>query len=397
MRTQDSVYERLTGRSIVCVGTADWSSGLWTNQQHLMARLARGNAVVFTESLGLRRPTPTARDLRRIVRRVASAARGPRVADGVTVLSPLVLPAHSVGLVRRLNAAVMRTLLRRAMRRGGLGRPILWAYNPHAHELIEALDPELVVYHCVDDVAAQGHVDESSFATAERAIVARADLVLASAEPIAERMRALGARRVAYVPNVADVGRFAAAAGGPEPREMAALPRPRLVFAGAVAAKKLDIALLTELARRHPDWSLVLVGPVGEGDPRGDLGELDRLDNVHLAGERPFAELPGWVAAGDVGLIPYRHNRYTASVFPMKVYEYLGAGLPVVTSRLPALESVEGLTFAEGVAEFEAAVERELREDSPERRAARRRLARSHSWDARVEEIGRLVAACEAP
>lgn len=395
MRTGDPVYERLTGRSIVCIGTADWTTTLWTNQQHLMARLARDNHVVFTESLGLRRPTATPRDLRRILRRIATGLRPPRRLDGVVVVSPLVFPAHGSRVLRRINSLILRGLIRRA-RRGGPGRPILWAYNPHAHELARALDAELVVYHCVDDVAAQENVDERSFAEAERALVGRADLVLASAEPIAERMRALGARRVAYVPNVADVERFAHADEAPEPAALADLGRPRLLFAGAVVPKKLDLELLAALAGRRPEWSLVLVGPVGEGDPRGGLGPLRDMPNVLAAGRRPFEELPAWIGAADVCLIPYRHNRYTASVFPMKVYEYLAAGKGVVSTGLPALRGVEGPVFAEGVDEFEAAIESILRDDGPERRARRRELARAHSWEARIEEIGRLVAESEA-
>ena len=206
----------------------------------------------------------------------------------------------------------------------------------------------------------------------------RSDLVLASAEPLAERMRELGARRVAYLPNVADVERFAAATRGAEPPQLAELPRPRILFAGAVAAKKLDIPLLAELARRRSEWSMVLVGPVGEGDPRSDVEALRRLPNVVLAGQRPFDELPRWLAAADVGLIPYRHNRYTASVFPMKVYEYLAAGLLVVSTRLPALRGLEGPTFAEGVDEFEAAIDEAVAGDTAEGRAS------VVSWRARI-------------
>src|SRR5688500_16887292 len=94
IRIREPVYERLSGRSVICVGTADWRSTLWTNQQHLMSRLARANAVVYTESLGLRRPTAAARDLRRMARRIGTALRGPQLLDGVWVVSPLVIPRH---------------------------------------------------------------------------------------------------------------------------------------------------------------------------------------------------------------------------------------------------------------------------------------------------------------
>ena len=394
-RTGGPVYEPLHGRSIVCIGTAEWRSTLWTNQQHLMSRLARANRVVYTESLGLRRPTMAGRDIGRIVRRLGDGLRGPRRLDGVWVVSPLVIPSHSRAAVRRLNHTLLRGALGVAARKARLERPMLWAYNPHAHELIDALRPSLVIYHCVDDIAAQEGVDESSFAAAERALIARADLVLVSARPLEKRMHDLGAGRVAYLPNVADVDHFADAEGLPEPDAMRRLPRPRLLFAGAVAAKKLDVPLLANLALRHPDWSLVLLGPAGEGDPRGDLAALRSRPNVTFAGPTSFKNLPAWIGAADVCLIPYAHNRYTASVFPMKVYEYLAAGRPVVSTRLPALRGVEGVTFADGLVDFERAVHTALSNDSQHQRRERRELARSHSWEARVEEIGRLVAVCE--
>ncbi|MGH2855492.1 MAG: hypothetical protein ACRDLF_15025, partial [Solirubrobacteraceae bacterium] len=84
----------LHGREIVCVGFADWDTELWTNQHHLMSRMARANRVLFVESLGLRRPQLASRDLARIARRLRSGLAPPRATDGLRVLSPLVLPLH---------------------------------------------------------------------------------------------------------------------------------------------------------------------------------------------------------------------------------------------------------------------------------------------------------------
>jgi glycosyltransferase involved in cell wall biosynthesis len=390
------VASRLTGRSVICIGTADWESSLWTNQQHLMSRLARGNRVVFTESLGLRRPTMAGRDVRRMLRRVSTGLRPARNLDGVFIVAPLVLPFHESPLVRRTNVVLLRALVRRAARRAGLHRPILWTYNPHAHALAGSFDESLVVYHCVDDIAAQEGVDEASFAAAEAALGARADLVIVSAPPLVEHMRRRGARNVALLANVADVAHFRAGLERPEPRPLAGVPRPRLIFAGALAAKKLDLMLVDELAKRRPEWSIVMVGPVGEGDPRGDLDSLRQAPNIHMMGAQRFSELPAWLGHADVGIIPYAANRYTASVFPMKVYEYLASGLPVISTPLPSLSRVEGITLADSAAGFEEAVARELRDNSGPRRGERQLLAEAHSWERRLDEIGELVRQAEA-
>ncbi len=291
----------LRGRQIVCVGFADWQTDLWTNQHHLMSRLARDNEVLFVESLGLRAPQLAGRDLKRIARRLRRGVAPPRKADGLHVLSPLVVPLHRFGAVRALNRRLLPLLVRRAARRLGFERPILWAYVPQAEALLEALDPSLVVYHCVDDIAAQPGIDGASFRAAEERFAARADLVLASAPALARRMRTLSPN-VLYAPNVADTAAFARALEpGPVDAALERLPHPRVVFTGAVVATKLDLPLLAELARSRPDWSFALVGPVGVGDPRTDLSALDGVANVHLLGQRTYAQLPEVLRGADAG------------------------------------------------------------------------------------------------
>lgn len=378
---------RLRGRQIVCVGTADWRTELPINQHQLMRRLAVGNDVLFVESLGLRRPQLASRDLGRIWRRLGRGLRGPRAEDGVHVLSPLVIPFHGSSAVRLLNRHLLRRQVGRAARRLGLERPILWAYAPQADDLVEGLDPSLLIYHCVDDLAAQKGVDAEGFRAAETRFAARADLVIASSPALAKRMRALNAN-VLYAPNVADTPAFASALDpGPVDAAVEALPRPRLVFCGAIVATKLDAGLLAELARLRPDWSVVLVGPEGAGDPGGDLSPLREAPNVHLVGPRPVERLPEVLRGTDAGLIPYLVNDLTRSVFPMKVYEYMAAGLPVLATPLPALEGVAGVTTVADAAELVAAADSAFDEDSPAARRRRSSLAAGHSWEARIEEI----------
>jgi glycosyltransferase involved in cell wall biosynthesis len=352
-----------------------------------MSRLARHNRVLFVESLGLRRPQLAGRDLSRLLRRLRRGLLPPRPVDGLHVLSPLVLPLHGRPAARALNARLLPVQVGRAARRLGLRRPLLWSYVPQAEALLGALDPGQVVYHCVDDIAAQKGVHASSFQQAEARFAAAADLVLASAPALARRMRELNPR-VLDAPNVADTERFADALDpGEIDGALAALPRPRIVFMGAVVATKLDLDLLGGLATARPGWSFALVGPIGAGDPGTDLSALRDRPNVHLLGPRHYADLPSVLRGADAGLIPYAINELTRSVFPMKVYEYLSAGLPVVSTPLPALDGLDDIAFARDAVEAERRLAEQLAADDPGRRAARSRAARAHSWDRRLEEI----------
>jgi glycosyltransferase involved in cell wall biosynthesis len=384
---------RLQDRDIVCVGFADWDTDLQTNQHHLMKRLARENRVLFIESLGLRRPQLASRDMKRIVRRLRNGLGGPRRADGLQVLSPLVLPLHSNAPVRAVNRRLLAILVRRATRRLGMRRPILWAYVPQAEALLDVLEPQLVIYHCVDDIAATPGIDATTFRAAETRFAARADLVLTSAPALAERLRGVS-ENVLYAPNVADTELFASALDdGPVDPAIDRLPRPRIVFTGAVVATKLDMDLLVALARAKRDWSFALVGPIGPGDPRTDPSALAAEPNLHLLGRRPYEQLPSVLRGADAGLIPYARNELTNSIFPMKVYEYLAAGLPVVSTPLPALSEIDEVASAADAAGIAALLEQALAHDTPQRRAERSRAAQTHSWERRMQEIAAAVDA----
>jgi glycosyltransferase involved in cell wall biosynthesis len=385
--------KQLRGHDIVCVGFADWDSELWTNQHHLMSRLARDNRVLFVESLGLRRPQLAGRDIKRIARRLRRGLAPAREVDGLHVISPLVLPLHRHRIVREINRRLLPLLVRRATRRLGLERPILWAYVPQAEVLIDALDPSLVVYHCVDDIAAQERIDTDSFRAAEARFAARADLVLASAPALAERLRTISPN-VLDAPNVADTELFSKALEpGPLDPGIAALPAPRIVFTGAIVAMKLDLPMLADLAKLRREWSFALVGPIGPGEPHADISAITAEPNIHLLGPRAYDELPDVLRGADAGLIPYARNALTESIFPMKVYEYLAAGLPVVATPLPALADIAEVATApdaQGIADL---LDQALASDSPDRGAERSHAAASHSWDRRLEEIATAIAA----
>ncbi len=353
-----------------------------------MSRLAADNRVVFVESLGLRRPQLSARDFKRMWRRLRRAARRVPVRPaGVTVISPLVVPLHSNVLVRRLNRFILRRLVARTARRMGLRSPVLWAYNPQAEGLIEVLRPATVIYHCVDDVAEQKGVHAAAFRASEERFARRADLVIASAPALADRMRELSAN-VLEAPNVADTQLFSSALEpGRVDSELAVLPGPRIVFQGAIVATKLDVPLILEMAALRPGWSFAFVGPVGAGDPGTDITALGAAPNIHLLGSRPYSQLPSVLRGADAAIIPYAINALTRSVSPMKVFEYMAAGIPVASTPLPAMADTEGVRFAADAAGLVQALEEEMEADSPERRLARSQAASRYSWEARLDEI----------
>ena len=389
----DAVAATLSGRDIVCIGFSDWHTDLLTNQQHLLLRAARENRILFVESLGLRRPQLAPRDMRRIGRRLRSALHPLREIDGLHVLSPLVLPLHSNELLRAVNAMLLRRYVMRAVGKLGLREPLLWSFVPQAEALIDVLSPSQIIYYIDDDHAAKAGIDADSFLAAESRFARRADAVLASAPELVTRMRAFNSN-VHYAPNVADTRLFATALQpGPVDPDIASLPEPRIVFVGAIIAAKIDIPLVVELARSKPDWTFAFVGPVGPGDPRTDVHALMGLRNVRMLGYRPYEQLPNVLRGADAAIVPYLLDGEMRSVFPMKIYEYLAAGRPVIATPLDTLIDTPEVLKAATAPEFAQQVQRAIEHDTPAARKERSRRAQAHSWESRLEQMAEALAA----
>ena len=380
----------LRGADIVCVSSLDWDAH-WTSKQQIMHRLAESNRILYVEE-----PVTMLAPLKvpaRWRRWKAVAPRLRKAQAGLWVLTPPpMLPfGNMYPAVNRANQAVLAGYIRWAERRVGLQTPILWTYLPTSCALIDRLHPRAVVYHCVDEHSAfPGNVDPEVVRAYDDELTHRADLVITTARNLLLSRERLNPN-IHHVLHGADVSHFGRALD-PElavPADIAAIPAPRLGVVG-VHDERLDIDAIEAMAQADPNWHVVLVGPIQPGDV--DESRLAALPNVHLLGGKPLAELPAYLKAMDVALIPYKLNELTRNIFPLKLYEYLAAGLPVVAAALPELAPfADRVSLAAKPGDYPGLIREALASDSPEARAARSAFAATNSWDARVEEISGLV------
>jgi glycosyltransferase involved in cell wall biosynthesis len=353
---------------LVFFGSVAWGYTFQRSQQ-LASRLAREARVLYVDPLGLR--NPRLRDLGRL-RAAASAAHPP---EGLTILGrPLLASPFHDRLSDRRNARLLRDAI-------GLWGPrdavfLLSLPSRPAMAAARSLGPRLLAYDCHDDYSLF-HGGSPRIRADEERLVHEADLVFASAAAIAERLRAMGARPV-LVPNAADVAHFSAL--GEPPADVAGLPRPRIGFVGEIGPW-FDADAVASAARLRPDWAFVLVGPA-TGAP---IGPLRSLPNVHLLGRRPYAALPGYLGAFDCCLLPFREGPLTEAVSPIKVYEYLASGRPVVSTPLPEVARLGDLVTIVPGPDLARGIEAALRDGG--RAAERRRFARANTWDDRVRTI----------
>jgi glycosyltransferase involved in cell wall biosynthesis len=377
----------LEGHSIVCFAH-DWH-GDPTSKTHIMRILARRNRVLWVNSIAMRRPTASASDLRRMTTKLQRAIQGcVEVEPNLFVGSPIVLPLPGIAAADALNAVVLSAWVRHLSRRRGMTRPILWTFMPNVHRLVGRLNEQLVIYHCVDEYSAFSNVPRGALIQMERKLIRRADIVFASSAQLSAERRDLNPN-THFISHGVDVSHFAQAANPQTvvPEDIRNLPRPIIGYFGLLA-DWVDLSLIATLARERPAWSFALVGKATT-----DLAVLRDLRNVHVLGQRPYADLPTYCRGFDVGIIPFKQNELTLRANPLKLREYLAAGLPVVATPLPEVARYAHLVrLADSPRAFIAELELALRERTQDQDVTRIESMRSESWETRVSEIAGIIA-----
>jgi glycosyltransferase involved in cell wall biosynthesis len=373
---------------IVYFSSIDWNH-TWQRPQQLASRLARYGKVLYISPLGLRSVVLT--DWARILRRIAFEFSRPVTASNqrLTVHTPLLyLPLPESPLANRINGWLLHRTIAQWMKRHQIHRPIVWmgVPSPVALEAIKSIEVRLTVYDCLDNFSLF-HQDAPYIVEAEQQIVSRTQIVFATAAELLERMKLINPRTY-LLPNAADYEHFAydAIRDLPPPREMASLRKPILGYIGEMA-QWFDFDLVHNVALQHPAWNIVLIGLV-----HVDLAhKLFRLPNVFPLGRKSYSELPAYLRCFDLCLLPFKINALTSAVNPVKLYEYLAAGKPVVSTPMREVWQYQDVVRIAERSEFSAAIKTELETDSEAKIQQRLVVARRNTWDQRIEEILRLL------
>lgn len=376
---------------LIFVSLEDWDD-VWRRNQFLCAELARRFPSMKILFVGLPIDVSNAIKRGRVRALFRERIGSPPGLPGIRLAHPLKLAPQSLSVGSALNDVMFRAHVRRAARRMGLRRPLLWL-NPHsAVHLAGRMGESGVVYDITDDwtLADFPERDLQRIRAQDRALCRRADLTIVCSEALAQS-RMARSRRLLLLPNGVNVEHYRTVGAAPAERRDRA---PVLGYTGTLHPGRIDVALLEAVARRFADGSIVLIGP--NHLPPGDTRRLEALGNVRLTGPAPYERLPGLMSAFDVCIVPHLETAFTESLNPIKLWEYLAAGKPIVSTRVAGFRDYPGLVrLASDADGFADACRAAAAERDPARVAERRAEAARHTWAARVDRLLQELAACD--
>jgi glycosyltransferase involved in cell wall biosynthesis len=380
---------------IICISTQDWND-LWTRKQRFMKRFAEiGCRVLYIETQV--HWITYLRELRRRWRRIFAFLNGSREIQGNLWVTtpPLVLPFFQMNpFICWLNSLLLSWYINQQSSRLGFDDPVIYSYVPSSSYLMRRLRSTRMLYECVDEFAVdKGLVRKNTIAKLERETMSHCNAVVVTAQFLYDR-KSRFARNMFLIPNAVDTNHYKKTnAGVTTPAEIfGELPKPVIGFVGALA-HWIDLDLIAFIAETFPRYSFVCVGPVSVSVER-----LRKYENIHFLGRKPYEELPRYLAGIDVCINPYILNDIASGCSPLKLYEYMAAGKPVVSVRMPEAEKFEGLVeIADSYEQFASRIHMLVSKDEKWKRNLADRSwkeSQNHTWDKRFEQTVKVLEEC---
>jgi glycosyltransferase involved in cell wall biosynthesis len=374
----------LSGESIVCFAGEDWWYHHPHSKNHILKRFAVQNKVLFVNSISMGLPSMSNPDFfLKVRRKLKSYLKWLRKApEGLWVMTPVNLPFYGSRWARKVNWLLLVVQVRLAMLLAGMSKPVLWIAIPSAADLVGCLGESMLLYQVSDkyDANEDSALSADTIRQFDRKLKQSADVVMFSGRKLFQESKEPNRF---FLEQAVDFEHFSSEAPQCAP-EIAAIPRPILGYFGAMDYV-MDTDLMAEVSRLRPDWHWVMLGL------KSNLVQVS-APNIHFLGSKPYADLPTFVKAFDVCVLPWRQdNAFTSYGSAIKVREYLATGKPVVISPLYEYLETPGLRIYRSSEEFVSLVENALQNDSAEAKRQRQTVVQGNDWNARTKQVAGLI------
>jgi len=366
---------------VICFGGEDW---WYHNRGHfdmqMMRELSRSVPVLYINSIGMRVPRlgEGAMFFKRVRRKLKSLSRGlVRVRDNFAVYSPVAAPGR---IGTRVSAALLPAQIRRAARRMGIERPLVWVACPPGAPHVGRLGAVGVVYQRTDRYEAFAGVDPDQIRAFDHTLKDRAEFTVYCSRSLMNDERN-ESESVLFVDHGVDYDMFARAGqSNDQPEDVRNLPRPRIGFIGGIDSHTFDPPLFVEVARRLPHCTFVMIGACSLPDG------WCPLPNVHLLGQRPYEHVASYMAACNALIMPWNSSPWIKACNPVKLKEYLAVGRPVISTAFDELDHYKGFVrVARSAEDFAREIESALA--SPGCADDRRRRVARETWRVKGEQV----------
>ncbi len=392
----------MTDQDIIVIGIQPWDIDIGSNCKNIAMEFAKTNRVLYVNPPLDRITRMKEKDNPKIMKRLR-IARG--LEPDLVLLDENLWNLFPSGMIESINRISNTTLydllnkrnnrifaasVKTAINRLAMKDYILFNDSSMFNGLYmkELLKPKLYVYYMRDYLVKVPYWQRQG-ERLEPQLISKADLVVNNSVLYAEYGKKFNPHSY-MVGQGCDLSMFDETAAPVIPAsDLQSIPRPIIGYVGNISALRMDISLLADIARKRPEWSIVLVGPEDEAFKSS---ELHHLNNVYFTGPREVYMLPGYIKGFDVCINPQVINDYTRGNYPRKIDEYLAMGKPTVATATEAMEYFAGYTYLSGSAsDYPDLIERAMKEDSPENQRKRKQFAAKHSWQQNVKEIYRYM------
>ncbi|MDP3980351.1 MAG: glycosyltransferase [Chlamydiota bacterium] len=346
--------------------------------QHIFRHIALKHRVLWVNTIGMRSPRLSLMDLKKVFTKAMNWMRFSHASYDdaeVQVIAPFMLPWHHIRWIYVFNTMMLRWRIHREQEKLKLLDTILVVTVPHLADLFSSIKKKKYVYYRVDDFSSWPGLKHEFIKKEEEKILSEVDSVIASSKPLSTDIMAQ-CSAVDILEHGVDIDHFSMSGKDVEkPEYMENMGRPIIGFYGLID-ERIDQDLLKELALLRTHWSFLLMGEV-----QTDISILRKCENVYIPGRLKYDDLPVWTRYCDVCIIPYKNNKSTSTITPLKLYEYLAMGKGVVSTPLPAVEPIKYMISVTGdPVSFICAIETFI-SDGDWHVKDRINYARERSWD----------------
>ena len=371
---------------IIIISPAPFDYPIWTNRQHIAAQFSKNNRVLYVFLPNL---------LRSSLKRCLPGYLSKRQADlnaNIHIYTPIILPFSSQSLlIHKMNIKISCFFIKQIIKKLQFKDYLLWFYHPEGVFYLNYLEPKIACYDCVDEYSTmpdyKAEKKKSRLKYLEKKLIEKCDIVFTTSSNLYESKKS-SAQNIFLVENVGDYGHFKMAQKKTEciPRDFPPVNAPVIGFVGALDPYKVDYQLIEHIAFKKHNWIFVMIGAKQASEDQSR--KLPEYSNIFYLGRKIYKDLPKYISLFDICIIPYKINDYTRHVFPIKLFEYLSAGKPVVATALPSIRKYDGvIKIAETNEDFLLAMDNALKDNAENKINDRIHLAKANTWESRANKL----------